>query len=165
MTGSVLRGTSSTTRTMDEREMAALRPAVAAPKRPRKPPVKREVTNGIVCFCGERFAESQALEFMIHLRAEVGADLAVLQRRREYHSDYYRERRKDPEYRARESEQQRERRKDPGYRARQRESNRASRRERMKDPEYRARQNELARRRKAKRAAATHDPSTELSTE
>ena len=122
----MLRGTSSATRTMDQREIAALRPAAAPPARPRKAPAPaRQVTSGIVCFCGERFAESQALAFMLHLRAEVGADLARLERQREYYRERDRERRKDPEWRERANERRNERRK-----------------ERRKDPEYRARMNE-----------------------
>ena len=150
--GSVLRGTSSTSRTLCQRELAALRPAVPGPARPRKAPVPAaQVTSGIACFCGERFALAQALEFMIHLRAEVGADLARLERQREYYRERDRERRKDPEWRERERERDRERWKDPEWRARKRERDRELR----KDPEYRARMNEYQReRRRAKREAA-----------
>ena len=141
MNGSVLRGTSSATRTMDQREIAALRPAAAPPARPRKAPAPaRQVTSGIACFCGERFAETEALAFMLHLRAEVGDDLARLERRRARNREYERERRKDPEWR----ERRNERRKDPEYRARER----ANERERRKDPEYRARMNERERERR-----------------
>jgi hypothetical protein len=72
-----LAGTSSAERTLDQRDLAAMRPQ-AAPRtrKPRSAPVLREVTSGIVCFCGERFGEHQALEFMLHLRAEVGGVLS-----------------------------------------------------------------------------------------
>src|SRR6266705_1062633 len=73
---SELRHTSSPERTLEQRDLESLRPARENAPRPRKPSVLREVTNGIVCFCGERFGESQALEFMLHLRAEVGEVLA-----------------------------------------------------------------------------------------
>lgn len=179
MTGSVLRGTSSTTRTMDEREMATLRPAVAAPKRPRKPPVKREVTNGIVCFCGERFAESQALEFMLHLRAEYGEVLDWRERRREAvakynrrpdirtrQNEYNRIRRKDPEIRDRLNDQARQRRQEPSVKAARTEY---LRRKRDEDPRFREQRREIQRRyrarKRAEREAAARASSTELSTE
>lgn len=89
--GSRLAGTSSSTRTLGTRDLMALRPARESPRRQRaraKGP-RREVTSGIACFCGERFAESQALEFMLHLRAEVGDELQVLERRRARARDRY----------------------------------------------------------------------------
>lgn len=101
MTDSELRGVSSAERTLDARELASWRPAIpkAAP-RSRKPSVLREVTNGIVCFCGERFGESQALEFMLHLRAEVGEDLDRVDRRRRRDRERQGERyASDPDYR------------------------------------------------------------------
>lgn len=82
MAGNKLVGYSSETRTIDQREMARLRPAKKNAPRPRAKPILREVTSGIVCFCEERFGEHQALEFMLHLRAEIGADLAKLERQR-----------------------------------------------------------------------------------
>lgn len=72
-------------------------------------PALRQVTNGIVCFCGERFGESQALEFMLHLRAEYGEELGILERRRKYEREYWpRRRREDPEYLERERNYQRD---------------------------------------------------------
>jgi len=57
---------------------------VRRPRKPRSAPVLREVTSGIVCFCGERFGESQALEFMLHLRAELGETLKWVAERKQY---------------------------------------------------------------------------------
>lgn len=54
----------------------------AGPRKPRSAPVLREVTSGIVCFCGEQFTEAQAIEFMRHLREEFAYDLEVLDRTR-----------------------------------------------------------------------------------
>jgi hypothetical protein len=122
----------------------------AQPRRPRPAPVLREVTSGIVCFCGERFGEHQALEFMLHLRAEVGEHLEKLERWRESYRQSHRRLREDPEWRERDKAQkraytarpevqaaQRAYRRTPEYRARQRAHNRA----RRQDPEYRAREN------------------------
>lgn len=70
----------------DAKEIAGLRAIPEArPRAPRKQAEKRVVSSGMVCFCGERFSEAQALEFMKHLRAEVGGELAVLERVRAAH--------------------------------------------------------------------------------
>lgn len=65
----------------------------SARTKPRKAPAKPArgavVTSGIVCFCGERFSEDQALEFMKHLRAELGRDLAILERQRKRWRERY----------------------------------------------------------------------------
>jgi len=86
------------------------------PRRPRSAPVLREVISGIVCFCGERFSEGQALEFMLHLRAEVGDTLSWAAHQRELKrasvrryrqrnidkiQEYEKKRMQDPETRAR----------------------------------------------------------------
>ena len=92
MTDSKLRRTSGPERTLTQRELAAMRPAAAVARR-RQPsgiPALREVTSGIVCFCGERFGENQALEFMLHLRKEVGEDLAQLESYRAAQREYSR---------------------------------------------------------------------------
>jgi len=86
----LLRGHSSDIRTLDSRDLAAMRPQVSPRRARRVPrpappalPPASEIVGGVVCFCGERFAETQALEFMRHLRAEVQADMEVLARFRE----------------------------------------------------------------------------------
>jgi hypothetical protein len=87
---------------------------VRRPRKPRSAPVLREVTSGMMCFCGERFPESRALEFMRHLRAEVGEKLDWADRVREktrqremrYRNKRYAE---DPEYRERAKARARER--------------------------------------------------------
>ena len=118
---SKLVGTSSSTRTLDERDLAALRPAIEVPLRDRrrKPAALREVTSGVVCFCGERFGEHQALEFMLHLRAEVGEYLTRIERRRTVDRETARRRMADPataeKVRARHRESERRRRQDPEY--------------------------------------------------
>jgi hypothetical protein len=91
---SKLRATSSAERTLDARDLAAMRPVVQPARKPKTAsrPALREVTSGIVCFCGERFGEAQALEFMLHLRAEVGEELGVLRRLRTRSNDYRRRR-------------------------------------------------------------------------
>jgi len=48
------------------------------------PPASETIFAGIVCFCGQRFGPEQAAGFMIHLRAEVGADLQLLAKVREW---------------------------------------------------------------------------------
>lgn len=132
---SELRATSSRARTLDQRDLAALRPARENAPRQRKPAVLREVTSGIVCFCGERFGESQALEFMLHLRGEVGADLEILERRRQRDRDLKQRHGADPEYRARQNASHRERyATDSEYRLRIVERQRR----RRADPEYRS---------------------------
>jgi hypothetical protein len=121
----LLRGHYSDTRSLGPDDLAAMRPA--APPRPRKPraarvvpapavtPASDVVFGGIACFCGERFGPDRAAEFMLHLRAEVGGDLAELARIREW-------RRKvagNPGYRARQAARVRERRAaDPEFRER-----------------------------------------------
>ena len=79
-----LRRTSGPERTLTQRELAAMRPAVETPRRqPRRVASRSEVTSGIICECGERFSEAQALEFMRHLRAEFGEILNWAARERE----------------------------------------------------------------------------------
>lgn len=140
--GSRLVGTSSSERTLDERELSSLRPAKQNAPRPRKPTVLREVTKGIACFCGERFGEHQALEFMLHLRAEVGDDLAYLEGIRSYRKARWEQIRQNPQRaaqeRARVAESARRRRSDPEARERENARRRSRRRS---DPEYRERQN------------------------
>ncbi len=132
-----LRGTSSAGRTLDQRDLASLRPQIAPKPKPRRAaPVLREVTSGIVCFCGQRFGESEALEFMLHLRAEVGEVLNWQKRIRTRDRVRWARRKADPENRARLNEQAR-----------------ASRARRMADPEYRARLKEQDRARRARRRA------------
>lgn len=134
----------------DEKFINSLRrPAEPKPRAPRKAPVKRVASSEIMCFCGERFQLSQAREFMIHLRAEVGEDLATLERWRKG---------------SRES-QRRLRREDPGYVARQREymrkryaANPERERERQaeyrKDPAFLKRKREYDRKREVLRREA-----------
>jgi hypothetical protein len=91
--GSVLRGHSSGVRTLDAADLAAMRPQApprrrsrsrtAAPAAPPVPRASETVAAGVMCFCGQRFGPDQAVEFMIHLRAEVGEDLRQLDRFRE----------------------------------------------------------------------------------
>lgn len=85
MTGSIPRYTSTADGFRTAEEIAALRPvAPARPRSPREKTEKREVTSGIVCFCGERFSEDRALEFMLHLCAEAGNVLRWYELRLEY---------------------------------------------------------------------------------
>jgi hypothetical protein len=144
-----------------------MRPAAPAkPRTPRKQAEKRAVTGGIVCFCGERFTESQALEFMLHLRAEVGEVLEWRRNFKERHRKScrgYRQRRwrEDPEFRAKETarttspeanEKRRERyallRSTPGYQPRKRKP--------LTD-EQRERRNERRRERRAREKAERED--------
>ena len=90
-------------------EIAALRPARENAPKQRAKPILREVTNGIVCYCGQRFSEGQALDFMLHLRSEVGNDLAYLERRRAESRERGRRLGADPEWRARKNQRARER--------------------------------------------------------
>lgn len=126
-------------------EIAAMRPITEPkPRAPRKAasPALRQVTNGIVCFCGERFGEHQALEFMLHLRAEVG-DLAD-----------YRERRRRPGRVAAMSPERIETRRERDRRNRERERIRMA-----EDPAYRERVMERRRRDTArKRQRYATDP-------
>ena len=80
-----LRRTSSPERTLTQRELAAMRPAVETPRRQsRRVAPLREITSGVICFCcGERFGEAQALDFMLHLRAKFGETLSWAARERE----------------------------------------------------------------------------------
>ena len=151
------------------REIESLRPmAEPKPRAPRKAanPALRQVTNGIVCFCGERFGESQALEFMLHLRAEVGEVLEWAGSKRTVIREASRRRRADPETRERLNRQQRERMRDPERRerkyARERERTKTpevhtkrmeGQRQRRKDPEVLARQAAQARDRRARKKA------------
>jgi hypothetical protein len=158
--GSVPRYTSKAEGFRTAEEIAAMRP-VAAPKpralRKAGNPGLRQVTNGIVCFCGERFGEAQSLEFMLHLRAEVGEHLARAERLRAYSRNYHKEHSTDPEWRKARSVRETARaaaRKatDPEWaerrRAQQRESDRRHREERN------ARRRERRAREKAEREAA-----------
>jgi hypothetical protein len=157
-----LRGTSSATRTLTARELAAMRPGAVpkerAPRRPREAP---GIERSIACFCGEVFAEGQAVEFMLHLRAEVGDDLRLLAKVRQWRRNTtsrpeYRARARaararklaDPAVREERNRRERERRAaDPGHAERRREYERS----RAADPGYRGRRNERA---AAARAAA-----------
>jgi hypothetical protein len=138
-------GTSSSTRTLDERDLSSLRPAKENAPRPRKPTVLREVTNGIVCFCGERFGESESLEFMLHLRAEVGEVLDWRERYRERERERHQKAWRDPEYRERQSRRKQQYAADPAYRERERERQRERNRKRWADPEYREAMNARSR--------------------
>lgn len=162
---SKLVGTSSSTRTLDQRDLAALRPMPAPrPRAPRKATEKRVVSSGIVCFCGERFAESQALEFMLHLRAEVGSDLKVAESLRRRHREERRRISADPERAARRRERDRKRQarlmEDPEYRARQRAIQNAAR----ADPEIRKRRAEAERDRKRRKKAEREGAGSSRST-
>jgi hypothetical protein len=158
MAGSRLVGTSSAERTLDQRDLSSLRPARENAPRPRKPTVLREVTNGVVCLpehggkpCGRRFGEHQALDFMLHLRAEVGEDLTVLERWRERQRKQ-RNRRyaTDPEVRRKKSERERARyHNDPDYRERVL----AQQRTRKLTPEQRAAKTEYQRQYRARKKA------------
>lgn len=103
----------------------------------------------MVCFCGERFGQSEAIEFMLHVRAEVGERVATLERRRdrsraanaryrqqpeaqERRNEYFREYHQRPEVKLREQERERGR---AAYRAARKRERRAN------DPEYRERVN------------------------
>lgn len=141
-------------------EIEAMRPmAEPRPRAPRKAPNPglRQVTSGIVCFCGERFGEHQALEFMLHLRAEVGEDLAALERRRARDRERRRENRTDPVRRELEAAYMREWRArklaDPEYREYRREQKNTARRKLRADPEYRERENAADRERRARKKA------------
>ena len=102
-------GYSSSERTLDARALASLRPAREnAPKQQAKP-VVHAVTNGIVCYCGRRFGEADALKFMLHLKAEVGDDLTHLEQRRAAAREQQQRWRSDPENRARKNQRARER--------------------------------------------------------
>jgi hypothetical protein len=142
---SVPRYTSTAEGFRDAKELARLRPVKANAPRPRKPAGKPAVVaSGIVCFCGERFSEAQSLEFMKHLRAEVGRDLALVNRRRAYYREWMKEYSKRPGVRERATERERERiATDPEYRERRH----AAARERSRNPEVRARANERKRER------------------
>ena len=111
--------------------------------------VRNEVTNGIVCFCGERFGEPQALEFMLHLRAEYGEVLEWRERQRAIRRKYAIK----PEVREQRNALLRQQyRDDPEYRARKDERNRQYKRDRRAtDPEYRARERQRDRERKARK--------------
>jgi hypothetical protein len=89
----------------------------AGRRRRTAPEAVREVTGGIVCFCGKRFGEDEALELMLHLRAEYGEELARAERIREYWRGADRKRNADPAKRAARREKYkariRERRDDP----------------------------------------------------
>ena len=161
-------------------EIAALRPmAEPKPRAPRKTTAKPSVSSGIVCFCGVRFSEAQSLEFMLHLRAEVGEDLAVLERLRDRRRKDSRRRYADPvigarireqmaEYRrtpeqlARKAEYDRRRREDPAIRERKREQGRQYRSRKKAEgvsvhkaltPEQRERKNALSRQSRARQKA------------
>lgn len=157
-------GTSSSTRTLDQRDLAALRPMPAPrPRASRKQPERRAVANGIVCFCGERFAESQALEFMLHLRAEVGEVLMWRDRQRAYFLkrnkrpetyEYIREYVRRPEVRERRRAYLQRPEVAERRRERQRGYNHQWRMQRQQeDPEWRERENAKARERYARRKA------------
>lgn len=146
MSESRLVGHSSDIRTLDERDLAAMRPAKENTRRPRKPSVLREVTSGIVCFCGERFGEHQALEFMLHLRAEVGETLSWVERKRRLMREQSRARRATEEGRARQNEYRRNYMLSLKANYPERfEAKAVALRERRATPEYRSRLNAAAR--------------------
>lgn len=161
-------------------EIAAMRPiADPKPRAPRKPgnPALRQVTNGIACFCGERFGESQALEFMLHLRAEVGGELAwAADKRRRMRESYHRyirqpesherrlqyeaERRQRPSRRERKREYDRKRAADPVIRERRLKQKREYEAKRRQDPARRERQREYERQYRARKKAGREAAST-----
>ena len=111
----------------------------------------REVTSGIICFCGEQFSETQALEFMLHLRAEVGADLQTLKKMRTDNAAYMRRKRaSDPEWRAAKNAATRARylakmAGDPEWAAAERARKREQFKKRYANPEVRAQRKIYAR--------------------
>jgi hypothetical protein len=150
---SELRAVSSAERTLDPRTLAAMRSASqrkAAQRRMAQSPAP-EVTSGIVCFCGERYAEDQALEFMLHLRAEYGEVLEWQEKVRGYWSKSKRKQAADPAKNAaaqdRRRERLRKRRADPALGGLVTELGREARLRWLADPERKA---ALAARRKAK---------------
>jgi hypothetical protein len=165
MSESELRGVSSPERTIGVQELASWRPAKESPKPERQTakPTFRAVTTGIACFCGERFGESQALEFMLHLRAEVGENLAQLERFRDSHrraSRKYAEKPETKQYR-REwakshkgdvSAYQEKYRASPKGRQKVKRRNQLERKRRRTDQEWRDEQNRKARERKTRNA-------------
>lgn len=150
MAESIPRYTSTAEGFRDAKELAALRPVRENTPRSRKPRVLREVTSGIVCFCGERFGEAEALEFMLHLRAEVGEVLAW----REHVLGSRRIANMTPA----EIEQQRARKRaenmTPEQLERKNALKRAAAQRRRSDPEYRERENARHRDCRARKKAA-----------
>ena len=166
MNDSRLVGYSSSDRTLDARDLASLRPARANTPRKKAKPVRREVTSGIVCFCGERFSEDRALRAevgevlewreKILARARGGAakqrermrsDPALRAKRNERERRRYAERMADPELRGKRNERDRQRRAAVSSegRANRNEIERQYRREMFAEPERRARRNEYHR--------------------
>ena len=143
--GSELRAVSSAERTLDARTLAAMRSVAQRKGRQRRADPQslvREVTSGIVCFCGERFSEDRALEFMLHLRAEYGEVLEWQEKVRESWRRSQRRFTADPDNRAasneRRSRRQRERRADPELGGLVTELEREARLRWLSDPEKKA---------------------------
>lgn len=155
MSDSRLVGSFGPERDLDEQQLAEMRPAIQSAPRPRKPRVPRELTSGIECFCGERFGEHQALEFMLHLRAEMGEYLRRVEHTRKYVREYQARRRtNDPEWRERRSAAIRARRaNDPEWREHKNAEVREWHARKQADPEYRAQKNARNRERYAEQRA------------
>jgi len=166
----LLRGTYSDTRSLGPEDLAAMRPAL--PPRPRKARAKmpqrvsapaEPVTVSVQCFCGRVFEQADAVEFMRHLREEVGDSLEELARIRRWRKATT----SSPEYRQRSAARKRERRAtEPGFaerlnaaqrERRQRPEVKAARREyeasRRADPQWRERRNAAQQQRRHERAA------------
>lgn len=134
----LLRGTYSDKRSLGPQDLAAMRPSL--PPRPRKARAKmpprvsapaEPVTVSVRCFCGQVFEQADAVEFMRHLRDEVGDSLEELARIKRWR----RTTTSSPEYRERANTRKRERRSaEPGFA----EKLNAAQRERRKQPQAQA---------------------------
>lgn len=157
----------SADRTRDAEEIASLRPVTVA-KGPRSRPARRptEVANGIVCFCGQRFTEAQALAFMLHLRAEVGEVLEWRAEVRRRGREYQRNRRAtDPDWVEQKKANDRARYQDPEVAEHAKAAARERYRQLAQDPEWREQKNQRhrtpearARSRERERARKVADP-------
>ena len=141
--GSELRAVSSAERTLDPRTLAAMRSAGQRKARQRRiAQPAPEVASGIVCFCGERFGEDRALDFMLHLRAEYGEVLEWQERVRGYWRGADRKRNAAPEKRAdrykKHNDRLRQRRADPALGGLITDLEREARHRWLSDPEKKA---------------------------
>lgn len=142
--GSELRAVSSAERTLDPRTLAAMRSAGQRKARQRRIAQSSapEISSGIVCFCGERFEEDRALEFMLHLRAEYGEVLEWQERVRRYWRQADHKRNSVPGKRAsrneKHNERVRERRADPALGGLITDLEREARHRWLSDPEKKA---------------------------